>query len=120
MATIELLNDRVIALEKQLALLLSEKATHTNETKKEKKEKKETKTPKSEDSEKPKKKRTSGYIIYSNAHRDEVKESLSTDDEKPKNTDIMKTLAANWKALSDEERTQWNTKAKEIVSSDED
>ena len=49
--------------------------------------------------EKPKKKRVSGYILFSNASRDEVRDSLTTDDEKPKNTDIMKQLAKLWKEL---------------------
>ena len=63
---------------------------------------------------------TSGFILYSNAHRDEVKESLTEGDEKPKNTDIMKKLAENWKLLSDEDREKWNTKAKEIKADDSD
>ena len=82
--------------------------------KKEKKEKKKAKKDASDDDEAPKKKRTSGYIIFSNATRDEVKDALAKDDEKPKNTEIMKELARLWKALPDEERAQWNVKAKEL------
>ena len=55
--------------------------------------------------------RTSGYILYSNAHRDEVRYSLVDGYENPKNSDIMKKLAENWKLLSDEDRELWNTKA---------
>tara|TARA_B100000963_G_C22096844_1_gene438910 strand:+ start:116 stop:445 length:330 start_codon:yes stop_codon:yes gene_type:complete len=106
MATIDILSERIDSLEKQLALLLSDKACVP--------EKKSKKTKNHLDDEKPKKKRTSGYILYSNAHRDEVKETLTQDDEKPKNTDIMKTLATNWKALTEEDREKWNAKAKEI------
>ena len=72
--------------------------------------------------EKPKKKRTSGYIIYSNANRAEVKERLveeADDGEKPKNTDVVKELARMWKELDDDEREIWNTKARES-SADED
>ena len=116
--TIEVLAERVGVLEKQIALLLSDKAVDVSDTK----DTKPTKKPKKvkEDDDKTKKKRTSGYILYSNAHRDEVKESLTEGDEKPKNTDIMKKLAENWKLLSDEDRDKWNTKAKELKADDSD
>ena len=113
--TLEILAERVAVLEKQIALLLSEKAVDVSETKPTKKTKKV-----KQDDDKPKKKRTSGYILYSNAHRDEVKESLTEGDEKPKNTDIMKKLAENWKLLDDDEREKWNTKAKELRAEDSD
>ena len=109
----DILAERVSVLEKQIALLLSDKAVDTaKDTKKPKK----TKT----DDDKTKKKRTSGYILYSNAHRDEVKDALTEGDEKPKNTDIMKKLAENWKTLSDEDREKWNAKAKELKDEDSD
>ena len=111
--TIEILAERVSVLEKQIAMLLSEKAVDVSEVKPTKKSKKV-----KEDEDKPKKKRTSGYILYSNAHRDEVRDSLVDGDEKPKNTDIMKKLAENWKLLSDEDRELWNTKAKELKDAD--
>ena len=109
--TLEILSQRVEALEKQLALLLENK----NEQVVEKKPKK-SKKPKedSSDDEKPKTKRVSGYILFSNATRDEVRDSLTKDDEKPKNTDIMKELARLWKELSDEDKEPWNAKAKEL------
>ena len=116
--TIQVLAERVAVLEKQIALLLSDKAVDLSDTK----ETKPTKKPKKvkDDDDKPKKKRTSGYILYSNAHRDEVKDSLTEGDEKPKNTDIMKKLAENWKLLSDDDREKWNTKAKELKADDSD
>ena len=109
--TLEILSQRVEVLEKQLALLLENK----NEQVVEKKPKK-SKKPKedSSDDEKPKTKRVSGYILFSNATRDEVRDSLSKDHEKPKNTDIMKELARRWKELSDEDKEPWNAKAKEL------
>jgi hypothetical protein len=117
--TIEVLAERVAVLEKQLALLLSEKAVDVSESKDTKETKAAKKTKKvKEDDDKPKKKRTSGYILYSNAHRDEVKDSLTENDEKPKNTDIMRKLAENWKLLSDEDRDKWNAKAKELKADD--
>ena len=108
-----ILVERLDVLEKQMAVLLSEKAADVSDTKAPKKTKKA-----KDDDDKPKKKRTSGYILYSNAHRDEVKESLTEGDEKPKNTDIMKKLAENWKALEDDEKEKWNSKAKEIKGDD--
>ena len=107
--TLELVAQRVDALEKQMKDLLDD----TN--KKQKKPKKEKKDKKSDsDDDKPKTKRTSGYILYSNAHRDEVKEELSDGETKAKNTDVMCKLAENWKALGDEGKAEWNAKAKEL------
>ena len=112
--TLEMLVQRVEVLEKQLSLLL-EKNSDDSDTKKEKKPKKTKKTKDdSSDDEKPKKKRVSGYILFSNATRDEVRDKLTNGDEKPKNTDIMKELARLWKELSDEDKEPWNNKAKEI------
>ena len=105
---------RVEVLEKQIAQLLSDKTTDDKPKKKAKKEKKA-----DSDDDKPKKKRTSGYILYSNSTRDEVKEALTVDGEKPKNPDIMRELAKNWKALSEEEQEVWKTKAKDIKDTEE-
>ena len=115
--TLEIVAQRIEALEKQMAILMAEKAPKAK-TKPEKPEKK-TKKPKSDDEdEKPKSKRVSGYILYSKATRDEVKDMLTTeqndDDVKIKSTDIMKALGKMWKELSEEEREQWNAKAKEM------
>ena len=116
--TLEILSQRIEVLEKQLALLLETKTTEpdTQEPKKPKKEKKPKKDDSSDD-EKPKKKRVSGYILFSNATRDEVRHQLANGDEKPKNTDIMKELARLWKELSDEKKDTWNAKAKELKDS---
>ena len=112
--TLELVAQRVEVLEKQMAMLLADKTTDDKPKKKPKKEKKA-----DSDDDKPKKKRTSGYILYSNANRDEVKEALTVDGEKPKNPDIMRELAKNWKALSEEEQELWKTKAKEFKDTEE-
>ena len=111
--TIEILAERISVLEKQMALLMSNKTLDISDEKP-KKLKKAKVDNNSDNEDKPKKQRTSGYILYSNANRDQVKEALMDGDEKPKNTDIMKKLAAQWKELSDDERDQWNNKAKEI------
>ena len=111
--TLELVAQRVETLEKQMALLLAKNASDEPATKKPKKEKKEKKKSDSDD-DKPKTKRTSGYILYSNAHRDEVKEELCEGETKAKNTDVMRKLAENWKALDDDGQAEWNAKAKEL------
>ena len=112
---------RVSAVESQMSELstkMSELSTKMEElvkvvSKKEKKEKKAKKET-SDDEDKPKKKRVSGYILFSNANRDDVKEKLAEGDVKPKNTDVMKELAKMWKELGDDEKEMWNTKAKEL------
>ena len=111
------LAQRVEVLEKQIALLLESNATEAKEPKKQKKEKKSKKDDSSDD-EKPKKNRTSGYILFSNSMRHQVRDKLATDDENHKNTDIMKELGRLWKELSDEQKEPWNVKAKELKESD--
>jgi|UniRef100_A0A6C0CDQ1 hypothetical protein len=109
------INQRVELLEKQVALLL--KAGVPVEAVPDAKEKpaKKAKVAKKEviaEEEKPKKKRTSGYLLYSADTREAVKTKLTTDGAKLKNQDIMTELGAMWKALSEEDRTKWNDKAK--------
>lgn len=108
--TIQMLSMRIETLEKQLALLLNEQKIAS----KEKKEKKSQHESSFIDEEKPKTKRVSnGYILFSQANRDDVKAKLFVGDEKPKNTEIMKQLAVLWQSSSDEEKAMWNAKAKE-------
>jgi len=116
--TIDMLLVRVETLEKQLALILKTNVPQEVKVKKEPKAKKDPKTKKdeisSDDEEKPKKKRgTNGYIVFSNANRDDVKAKLFVGDEKPKNTEVMKQLAAMWGELGADEKAIWNAKAKE-------
>ena len=132
--TIQMLEARVETLEKQLALLLKEPIVDVKKSKKAaksdpktdvssddevvkvkepKKSKKSKDEPSSDDEDKPKKKRgPNGYILFSNANRDEVKEKLHVGDEKPKNTEVMKELAQMWQTLDASEKAVWNTKAK--------
>jgi hypothetical protein len=114
--TITMLVARIETLEKQLALLLKVPNDDVK-TKKEPKSKESKKKAKdetsSDDEDKPKKKRgPNGYILFSNEKRDEVKEQLTTGDEKPKNTEVMKQLAVMWSELSVEEKAEWTAKAK--------
>ena len=119
----ESLETKIDTLEKQMAVLLGEEKP-VKLAKKEKKEKKKEKKPKSDEEDKPKVKRISGYILYSKATREEVKdalaEKLGDEDEKVKSTDIMKELGRMWKELSDEDREQWNEKAKELKEAGSD
>ncbi len=117
--TIAMLVDRIETLEKQMALLLKDTKVPNDDvkTKKEPKSKESKKKVKdetsSDDEDKPKKKRgPNGYILFSNANRDEVKEKLTTGDEKPKNTEVMKQLAVMWSELGVEEKAEWTAKAK--------
>ena len=114
--TITMLVARIETLEKQMALLLKVPNDDVK-TKKEPKSKESKKKAKdetsSDDEDKPKKKRgPNGYILFSNAKRDEVKEQLTTGDEKPKNTEVMKQLAVMWSELGVEEKAEWTAKAK--------
>ena len=117
--TIAMLVDRIETLEKQMALLLKDTKVPNDDvkTKKEPKSKESKKKVKdetsSDDEDKPKKKRgPNGYILFSNANRDEVKEQLTTGDEKPKNTEVMKQLAVMWSELGVDEKADWTAKAK--------
>ena len=104
-------NQRLELLEKQVALLLKADVPVVpvpDAKKKAKAVKKEVVS----DDEKPKKKRTSGYLLYSADKREAVKAKLTAGDAKLKNQDIMTELGAMWKALSDEDRAVWNDKAK--------
>ena len=119
--TLEIVSQRVEALEKFMNLIvvkldLTEEAKAINKkiTKKAKKEKKS-----DDDEDKPKKKRVSGYLLFSSAMRDDVKQELFGD-EKPKNSEIMVELGKRWKPLSEEEQKVWNDKAKEEASKPED
>ena len=116
--TVQLLTQRVELLEKQLAAVLAKPDEDKEAKPKKEKKPKKGKKDESSDDEKPKKKRVSGYILFSNANRDDVKTKLTTGDEKPKNTEVMKELASMWKDLTDEERGEWNTKAQELKDAD--
>ena len=106
------LNTRVTQLEEKLAMLMTADSDDVPKPKPKAKAKAKANV---EDEEQPKKKRTSGYIIYSNANRAQVKDRLAEEagEEKPKNTDVMKELARMWKQLDDDEKAIWNAKAKD-------
>jgi hypothetical protein len=106
---------RIELLEKQVALLMKSDVPVEAVPDAKEKPTKKAKVVKKEviaEEEKPKKKRTSGYLLYSADTREAVKTKLTTDGAKLKNQDIMTELGAMWKALSEEDRTKWNDKAK--------
>ena len=126
--TLEILTQRVEAIEKMLATLVEEKEPKKEKKEKKEKEKKEKKEKKKKDAsssedEKPKKKRITGYILFGNATRDEVKAELEADlneGEKLKSTLVMKRLGEMWKALEQDERDEWNSKATEMKQQEEE
>ena len=77
---------------------------------------------KAEDAEaKPKKK--NGYLVFSKEMRAAVKEALEAEleeGEKLKPQAIIQELAAQWKALPDEEKAEWSAKANTPPPSDAD
>ena len=111
---VEALNKRVDELEK-LNGVAKEVAGDKKGGKKEKKEKKEKKPV---DPNKPKK--TSGYLIYSNSVRAEVKEQLIAGGGEGKPKEVVQAIAAKWKELGDEEKAVWNEKAKTPPASEDE
>ena len=111
--TNEMLSRRIDTLEKQLSMLLkdsSDKTTTIMESAPQ--DRQRDSHPLLRD--KPtNKRRTSGYLLYSSENREAVKTKLTADGTKLKNQDIMTELGAMWRALSDEERAEWNAKAKQ-------
>ena len=85
--------------------------------------KKATKAVKSDD-DKPKVKRAkTGYLLYGGEVRDEVKLELTSELEegtKLRPQDVIKAIAAKWKAESQDVRDEWNAKAKTPVTSDDE
>lgn len=108
---------RVDALEKTLASQLKVQTNPVDDKKKEKEDKKEKAAAKKDKKAKAdpadvKPKRVTGYILFCNSNRDDVKTKLSLDDEKPKNTEVLTELARLWKAIDLDEKEEWNAKAK--------
>ena len=108
---VETLNNRVAVLEKLNGVV----APPPEEKKGGKKEKKEKKPV---DPNKPKK--TSGYLIYSNSVRAEVKEQLIAGGGEGKPKEVVQAIAAKWKELGDEGKAVWNEKAKTPPASEDE
>jgi len=110
---VEALTKRVEELEKRNGVV-----QEVVDDKKAKKEKKEKKEKKPVDPNKPKK--TSGYLIYSNSVRAEVKEQLIAGGGEGKPKEVVQAIAAKWKELGDEEKAVWNEKAKTPPASEDE
>ena len=101
---------RVLELEKIVAQLVELNKDKINLDKPTKTKKvKKTADTKSDDEEPKKKRPPSGYLLYINSIRAQVKTELG-EENGPK--DVTKELAKRWKALDDEERSEWNDKSK--------
>ena len=86
-------------------------------------EKPVTKKPKAKKDETKPKRAPTGYLMYSKDVRALVKEELTAalgEDEKLKPQAVVSAIAVRWKALSEDDRGEWNTKAKTPVVSDEE
>ena len=118
--TIEQLTKMVEALTKRVGELekMNGVVQEVVDDKKVKKEKKEKKEKKPVDPNKPKK--TSGYLIYSNSVRAEVKEQLIAGGGEGKPKEVVQAIAAKWKELGDEEKAVWNEKAKTPPASEDE
>jgi len=102
---------RVAELETQVKQLMTQVGVDMPEKKK--KSKKSTTTTEITHEEPKKKKSATGYLLYSNDTRSSVKQTLiDAGTENPKPTDVIKEVAKLWKALTEEDREKWNTKAK--------
>jgi hypothetical protein len=107
---------RVLELEKTVAQLVEFNKDKINLDKPTKTKKvKKTAGTKSDDEEPKKKRPPSGYLLYINSIRAQVKTELG-EEIGPK--DITRELAKRWKALDDDERTEWNDKSKAMKDGD--
>jgi len=113
--TIEQLTKMVEALTMRVEELEKLNKGAVEEPKKTKKEKKEKKPVYPN---KPKK--TTGYLIYSNSVRDEVKEQLIAGGGEGKPMEVVQAIAAKWKELGNEEKAIWNEKAKTPPASEDE
>ena len=71
---------------------------------------------------KPKRGKT-GYLLYADEVRAEVKAELEGElgeDEKLKPQDVVKAIAARWKAEDQDVRDEWNARAKTPLTSDDE
>jgi len=105
--TLEIVANRIAELEKQMTAVMAKLEEMDEKPKKVKKEK----SPKKEKADgEPKKKRgLTGYLLFSKEKRPDVKAELG----EVKPTEVVTEVAKRWKALTDEERTAWNERAKE-------
>tara|TARA_Y100000589_G_C27082267_1_gene600178 strand:+ start:322 stop:1092 length:771 start_codon:yes stop_codon:yes gene_type:complete len=98
------------------------KAESKAKAKSEPKAKAESKKDKGETSTAPKEKKQTGYLLFAKEKRSEIKAELEAEleeGEKLSPPKVVTAIAAAWKALDDEERAEWNEKAKPSSSGSE-
>ena len=119
---IEVLEAKVLELNNKIESLLKQSAGEKQEDPKKEKKAKKSKEKTHEADEKPKKKRgMTGYLLYAKETRPIVKqELLDNGEENPKPTQVITEVAKRWKSLDDDEREQWNTRAKAESDEEED
>ena len=115
--TLEMANERVAELEKQMAEVMKRLEMSVAVEEKPKKSKKE-KVAKEEN---PKKKRgMTGYLLYAKEMRPSVKDELvANGNENPKPTEVITEVAKRWKAMSEDEQGEWNERAKTATDDEE-
>ena len=100
----------------------SEEEKAEPKAKSEPKAKAESKKDKGETSTAPKEKKQTGYLLFAKEKRSEIKAELEAEleeGEKLSPPKVVTAIAAAWKALDDEERAEWNEKAKPSSSGSE-
>ena len=115
------LENRIQMLE-SVVLKLTDKLSMTNLEEGSKKSGAKAKEPKAtkKDGTLRKKPSLSGYMLFSNENRAQAKDDLLQDKEKLARGELMKRLGEMWKALDEEERQDYNSRAKEASTSEDD
>ena len=113
--TVEIANKRVLELEKQMSEVMDRLGMTMEVSKKTGKEEKVEKV------EKVKKKRgMTGYLVYAKETRRRVKDELvENGNENPKPTEVITEVAKRWKAMSEDEQSKWNERAKTVTDDEE-
>jgi hypothetical protein len=73
--------------------------------------------------EKPKKKKTSGYLMFGQDQRPTIKAEMQAalaEGVKLKPQDVVNEIATRWKALDDDEKAMWNEQAKSDTETESD
>ena len=118
--TIEELKSKILLLESNNGIQINQPNISIDNDTTEKKTKKSKKIKVEKDDDTPKQKRPpTGYLVFSQANREEVKTHLAANcqvEEKVNPKDVTRELAIRWKALTTQEQDHWVTKAKDLHS----
>jgi hypothetical protein len=123
--TVEILSQRMEVIEKQIEQILhklkiknnysvSKQSSKTNKKTK-KNDKKNSNNNQDEHQDTSKKKKISGYILFSTTMRSDAKNKLTTNkNSNPKQSEIMKELGTMWNSLTNDEQDDWKSKANKM------